>query len=274
MKRPAFQFYPADWRKDPALSICSLAARGLWIELMCIMHEADEYGTLTVNGKGMTLQQIARMVGESPATLKKLLDELEDAGVFSRADDGSIYSRRMIRDENLRAVRAAGGEAGKSFGQLGAEHGKKGGRPRKETGVKKPPLEPPPSSSSSSSDKTGLPESRSNSPGAVAPPAPGKTPIEPGFAPDEPNRRTALSLSLDVDAERERFVAHYTATGDWRANWQSQFRKWLLDSMQHAARASKRGNGSKPSPGQRTADAAQRWLESQPQEAITHDAKG
>lgn len=153
MKRPAFQFYPADWRKDPALSICSLAARGLWIELMCIMHEADEYGTLTVNGKGMTLQQIARMVGESPAALKKLLDELEDAGVFSRADDGSIYSRRMIRDENLRSVRAAGGEAGKSFGQLGAEHGKKGGRPRKETGVKKPPLEPPPSSSSSSSSK-------------------------------------------------------------------------------------------------------------------------
>lgn len=276
MKRPAFQFYPADWRKDPALSICSLAARGLWIELMCIMHEADEYGTLTVNGKAMTLQQIARMVGESPAILKKLLDELEDAGVFSRADDGSIYSRRMIRDENLRAVRAAGGEAGKSFGQLGAEHGKKGGRPRKETGVKKPPLEPPPSSSSSSSssDKTGVPESRSNSPGAVAPPAPGKTQINPCFDPDEPNRRTALSLSLDVDVERESFVAHYAATGDWRANWQSQFRKWLLDSMQHAARASKRGNSSKPSPGQRTADAAQRWLESQPQEAIEHDAQG
>jgi uncharacterized protein YdaU (DUF1376 family) len=30
----------------------------------------------------------------------------------------------------------------------------------------------------------------------------------------------------------------------------------------------------KPTPGQRTADAAQRWLESQPQEAIEHDAKG
>lgn len=30
----------------------------------------------------------------------------------------------------------------------------------------------------------------------------------------------------------------------------------------------------KPTPGQRSADAAQRWLESQPQEAIEHDAKG
>lgn len=122
-------------------------------------------------------------------------------------------------------------------------------------------------------DKTGVPESRSNSPGAVAPLSPHRTQIESGFDPDEPNRRTALSLSLDVDAERERFVAHYTATGDWRANWQSQFRKWLLDSMQHAARASKLGKGSKPTPGQRTADAAQRWLESQPTED-RHDALG
>ena len=30
MKRPAFQFYPSDWRKDMALQSCSVAARGLW----------------------------------------------------------------------------------------------------------------------------------------------------------------------------------------------------------------------------------------------------
>lgn len=252
MKRPAFQFYPADWRKDPALSICSLAARGLWIELMCIMHEADEYGTLTVNGKAMTLQQIARMVGESPAILKKIMDELEDAGVFSRATDGSIYSRRMTRDEEIREARAAGGEAGKSFGHLGAEHGKKGGRPRKGTGVKKPPLEPPPSSSSSSSTSVnaGKPESRSNSPGADAPPSHGRTQVDPAFTPSDSNRHTALTHSLDIDSERDRFVAHYTATGDYRVNWHSQFQKWLLDSMQHKADASRRAqapprNGSK-----------------------------
>jgi len=31
-KRPAFQFYPGDWRRDTALQSVSLAARGLWIE--------------------------------------------------------------------------------------------------------------------------------------------------------------------------------------------------------------------------------------------------
>ena len=112
MKRPAFQFYPADWRKDPALSACSLSARGLWIELMCIAHESDLYGHLSINERAMTPQQIARMVGDSPATVAKLLDELERAGVFSRNADGVIYSRRMVKDERLRNVRAESGRLG------------------------------------------------------------------------------------------------------------------------------------------------------------------
>ena len=112
MKRPSFQFYPADWRKDPALSACSLAARGLWIELMCIAHEGDNYGHLSINGKPMTTQQVARMVGESPTTVVKLMTELEDANVFSRGEDGSIYSRRMVKDERIRNVRADAGRLG------------------------------------------------------------------------------------------------------------------------------------------------------------------
>jgi len=151
VKRPSFQFYPGDWRRDPALSICSLAARGLWIDLMCLAHESAEYGVLSINGNPMTDQQIARVVGESVATVAKLSHELESCGVFSRTEKGAIFSRRMVRDEQLRSIRAAGGEGGKKFGVLGAEHGKKGGRPRNVTGDKKPPLQPPPSSSSSSS---------------------------------------------------------------------------------------------------------------------------
>lgn len=163
MKRPAFQFYPADWRKDPALCVCSLAARGLWIELMCIAHEADEYGYLVVNGMPMTHQQIARLVGESPATIKRLMAELEDAGVYSVDERGVIYSRRMVEDERVRNARAEGGKAGAEHGIKGASHGKKGGRPHKsKEGIsdeEKTPLKtplapgskPPPSSSSSSS---------------------------------------------------------------------------------------------------------------------------
>lgn len=112
MRRPSFQFYPADWRKDPALSSCSLAARGLWIELVCIAHEAEKYGHLSINGKPMSVAQISRMVGESPSTVAKLLSELESAGVFSRTEEGSIYSRRMVQDEHIREIRANAGRFG------------------------------------------------------------------------------------------------------------------------------------------------------------------
>ncbi len=151
MKRPAFQFYPADWRKDMALQSCSVAARGLWMDLLCIAHEREPYGHLTVNGKPMTPAQIGRHTGLTQREAEKLLQELADAGVSSVTDEGVIYSRRMVRDEDLRNRRAEGGKAGSEHGAKGAEHGAKGGRPRKGRGVFEPPLEPPPSSSSSSS---------------------------------------------------------------------------------------------------------------------------
>ena len=112
MKRPSFQFYPADWRKDPALSTCSLAARGLWIEMMCLAHESERYGVLSINGTPMSVQQIARAVGESPSVIARLVTELERSSVFSRDAQGCILSRRMVRDERIRNVRADAGRLG------------------------------------------------------------------------------------------------------------------------------------------------------------------
>lgn len=130
---------------------------------MCIAHECDPYGFLVVNNKPMTSAQIGRLVGLSPKECDKILAELFDAGVTSMGDDGCIFSRRMVRDEGIRNARAAGGEGGKSYGSLGAEHGSKGGRPRKDKGGLITPLtegkEPPPSSSSSSSSSKQKPSS-------------------------------------------------------------------------------------------------------------------
>ena len=155
MKRPSFQFYPADWRKDPALSTCSLAARGLWIELMCVAHESDEYGTLSINGKPMTEQQIARAVGEAPSVIAKLLAELESSGVFSRDDNGSIYSRRMIKDERLRNIRADAGRLGGNPNLLNQKVNQMD--KQKVNHASKQSLTPSSSSSSSSSEITPKP---------------------------------------------------------------------------------------------------------------------
>ena len=112
MKRPAFQFYPSDWRKDMALQSCSVAARGLWIDMLCIAHECDPYGHLTVNGRPMDAAQIARHAGISERECKKLIEELDFSGVTSRTENGAIFSRRMVRDEDIRQRRAIGGQAG------------------------------------------------------------------------------------------------------------------------------------------------------------------
>lgn len=162
MKRPAFQFYPADWRKDVELRSCSIASRGLWIDMLCIAHECDPYGHLTINGKAMTAAQIAGQVGLTAPQAQKLIDELKSNGVARVTAEGVIYSKRMVDDEDLRNRRAAGGKDGAEHGIKGAEAGSKGGRPKKGKGGFETPLpgfeEPPPSSSSSSSTSVDTPQ--------------------------------------------------------------------------------------------------------------------
>lgn len=79
MKRPSFQFYPADWRNNAKLRRCSEAARGAWIDVLCLMHDSDEYGVLR-----WPLADIARAAGVNI----KLLKELADRDVLKGGDKG------------------------------------------------------------------------------------------------------------------------------------------------------------------------------------------
>lgn len=113
--RPSFQFYPSDWLRDPGLRSCSLAARGLWIDMLTFMHEAEPYGHLRLQGRDLSPEILARMVGSSLKVVRRLLAELETAGVFSRTDQGGLYSRRMVRDHELREKRG-------QYGHLSQNH--------------------------------------------------------------------------------------------------------------------------------------------------------
>lgn len=111
MSTPWLKLFPSDWRADPALRMCSMAARGLWMEMLCVMHEAEPRGTLRVNGKPLTSRQLATLAG--CPNVDELLAELEEAGVFSREEDGTIFSRRMVRDaEKAEADKANGRKGG------------------------------------------------------------------------------------------------------------------------------------------------------------------
>lgn len=112
MKRPSFQFYPSDWLRDTALRSCSMGARGLWMDMLCYMHEGNPYGHLKVGDKVILADNLARMVGETLEVVEGWLKELKQAGVYDLTSEGVICSRRMIRDENLRKIRAEGGKLG------------------------------------------------------------------------------------------------------------------------------------------------------------------
>lgn len=106
------KFWPADWQRDPALRMCPLAARGLWIEMLCVMHEADPYGHLLINGRAPNTRQMATLFGVPEKDVTRMLAELEEAGVFSRTEDGTIYSRRMVKDEARRVKARIDGRKG------------------------------------------------------------------------------------------------------------------------------------------------------------------
>lgn len=112
-KRPAFQFYPGDWQRDLALRSCSLAARGLWFEMMCLMHDGQPYGHLKVGSRPLDdPSTLAALVGTPEELVASLLRELEAAKVFSRTRKGVVFSRRMVRDEAIRTKRATAGKLG------------------------------------------------------------------------------------------------------------------------------------------------------------------
>lgn len=95
---PWIKFYPRDWRGDQALRLVSLSARGLWMEMLCIMHEATPYGHLTVSAQPVEDAALARLVGTTVSEVQALLVELAAAGVFRRTRGGVIFSKRMVDD--------------------------------------------------------------------------------------------------------------------------------------------------------------------------------
>lgn len=112
-RQPWMKWYPADWRQEPTLRLCSRGARSLWVDMLGLMHEAERYGLLMVSGRMLNERQLAAVLGDSEKDVRAWLAELEEAGVFSRDEDGTIFSRRMVRDkareeENRRNGRSGG----------------------------------------------------------------------------------------------------------------------------------------------------------------------
>jgi len=105
------KFYPSDWRGDDELQACSIGARGMWMELMCLAHKYG--GVVLIAGVVPADADIARQAKVTKAEAVKYIGELLARGVASRRpEDGALFSRRMVRDARKREINKQNGEKG------------------------------------------------------------------------------------------------------------------------------------------------------------------
>lgn len=134
MKRPSFQFYPGDWQSNSNLKRCTRLEKSVWLDVLCLMHDQEEYGVLR-----WTLKEIAEAAHCKIAELKSL----HEKGVLKGADKGHTcdayvyvprsgrrdgdpvellpeqqgpiwYSSRFVRDEYVRTIRGESSRFGDS----------------------------------------------------------------------------------------------------------------------------------------------------------------
>jgi len=121
-KNPWTKWYWADWVSDTGIRACSLAAQGLWMNMLSIMARSKKKGYLLDNEKQMESKTLARLLGLDEKEVILLIEELRKHGVFSE-DEIGIYNRRMAREGAISIIRS--------------QAGKLGGRPRKQKESKK-----------------------------------------------------------------------------------------------------------------------------------------
>lgn len=235
--RPWDKFYYSDWRADPALGMCSLAARGLWLEMLALMHEADPRGHLLINGNPPDETQLAALARCPSDQVPVLLAELEKAGVFNRRRDRVIYSRRQVRDEKRR-----------KDGEKAAKNGTiPGSRRDRQAAGKQQETEPAPPVVDGVEDQTPPhPEARDQklekkvtpfkSPRGDKPSRGTKLPD--GF-PDLHAKQLAEAYwfqhgreDIDFDDQAKRFRAHHLAKGTSSKDWGQSWVTWYSNSPQ------------------------------------------
>lgn len=101
-KNPSTRWFWNDWRLDRGVRACSIAARGVWIDLLAIC--AENAGYLLIDGRTPSISALAREISVERRQLSRLLVELEGNGVFSRTTEGVIFSRRMVRENGKKCA--------------------------------------------------------------------------------------------------------------------------------------------------------------------------
>jgi hypothetical protein len=311
-KLPAFQFYPADWRADIGIQSLSYHDRGVWFEILCLMHQSEERGRLVLNGRPMSDEALSRALGLPVDELTATLERLLDYGVATRDDDGALVNRRMLRDEAVRRMRAEAGRRGghkepvnidiieeeaddEQFDESVACNGEANHQAKRKQTIKQNASKTqantqanfkqtikqnrPPSSSSSSSSLNSLSYSEREARSHGREPPHRGTRIPEHFTVDDSMREWAAARCpmVDIETETEKFVNYWSAKAGRDArktDWRRTWQNWMLRAEEFRQAPTKSNYGTdKRTSSDRLADYAE-TLARYPDECESPEARG
>ena len=88
---PWTMFFFNDWQTEPGLKLCSLAAQGLWMRMLCIASQHEPPGYVAFNGKRLSVENLAALTATSAKDIAPLLVELEQFHAFSQSISKAEY---------------------------------------------------------------------------------------------------------------------------------------------------------------------------------------
>lgn len=233
-KMPAFQFYPADWLKDPNLQSCSLAAKGLWIEILCKMHEMPIRGVLRTSGAAWSKNRIVRSINGATA---EQLEELIEAGVLKCNRSGVFYSARMLKDFRSYQAKARAGSKGGS-----QVNGKQTASKTQANAKQTPSKTQAKRGSSSSSSVSSSTSKKSNR-----------------FCPPTVDEVRAYCQERGNSVAPQKFIDHYEANGWVRGKAQTPIKDWKACVRTWEGNENKRGSPEKLNDDDPNADWMEYW---------------
>ena len=200
--------------------------------MLCLMHQSEPYGHLTLNGKPITTTMLARILGSCEKDVDGWLAELELTGVLSKTEDGVIFSRRMVKDESLRETRSDCGKMGGNPNLLKQKDNQNDNQKsqsdeilvgQEDKGVVNQSLTPSSSSSSSSSKALANKSARRHQ-------------LPDDFYPDSVGMQKANKSGIDPLVELESFKDYHRGKGTTMLDWQAAFRTWIGNAIKFGAK--------------------------------------
>lgn len=117
--QPYFPLYVQDYLTDEKLNMCSAAAQGVYIKILCIFHKSETYGGILLKQKDKQknntcinfADKLSKLLPFDTETIHEALVELIEEKVLIIEED-FLYQKRMVRDFDISNKRSISGKKG------------------------------------------------------------------------------------------------------------------------------------------------------------------